>query len=122
MLLSCSSPLSYPAVNRYSSSSMSSQASNDVSNITGQSESSDEVFNMQVCVLQDVCSFIRDKIPKLLLTFISQHLLTGDAENKSDKMVPVFNGSTALMDLKTVQAYRPVLFVRRRKKKKSRAI
>lgn len=48
--LSCSSPLSYPAVNRYSSSSLSSQASNDVSNITGQSESSDEVFNMQVCV------------------------------------------------------------------------
>ncbi|KAK3564766.1 hypothetical protein QTP86_025280 [Hemibagrus guttatus] len=41
------SPLSYPAVNRYSSSSLSSQASNDVSNITGQSESSDEVFNMQ---------------------------------------------------------------------------
>ncbi|MGH0125965.1 UNVERIFIED_CONTAM: hypothetical protein FKN15_078427 [Acipenser sinensis] len=43
-----SSPLSYPAVNRYSSSSLSSQASNEVSNITGQSESSDEVFNMQV--------------------------------------------------------------------------
>lgn len=42
------SPLSYPAVNRYSSSSLSSQASNEVSNITGQSESSDEVFNMQV--------------------------------------------------------------------------
>uniref|UniRef100_A0A3B4AZV2 Dedicator of cytokinesis 4b n=1 Tax=Periophthalmus magnuspinnatus TaxID=409849 RepID=A0A3B4AZV2_9GOBI len=41
------SPLSYPAVNRYSSSSLSSQASNEVSNITGQSESSDEVFNMQ---------------------------------------------------------------------------
>lgn len=40
--------LSYPAVNRYSSSSLSSQASNEVSNITGQSESSDEVFNMQV--------------------------------------------------------------------------
>ncbi|TWW64578.1 Dedicator of cytokinesis protein 4 [Takifugu flavidus] len=40
-------PLSYPAVNRYSSSSLSSQASNEVSNITGQSESSDEVFNMQ---------------------------------------------------------------------------
>lgn len=39
---------SYPAVNRYSSSSLSSQASNEVSNITGQSESSDEVFNMQV--------------------------------------------------------------------------
>ncbi|XP_061618455.1 dedicator of cytokinesis protein 4b isoform X4 [Phyllopteryx taeniolatus] len=39
--------LSYPAVNRYSSSSLSSQASNEVSNITGQSESSDEVFNMQ---------------------------------------------------------------------------
>ncbi|KAJ8411271.1 hypothetical protein AAFF_G00172770 [Aldrovandia affinis] len=38
---------SYPAVNRYSSSSLSSQASNEVSNITGQSESSDEVFNMQ---------------------------------------------------------------------------
>uniref|UniRef100_A0A673H0N0 Dedicator of cytokinesis protein 4-like n=1 Tax=Sinocyclocheilus rhinocerous TaxID=307959 RepID=A0A673H0N0_9TELE len=38
----------YPAVNRYSSSSLSSQASNEVSNITGQSESSDEVFNMQV--------------------------------------------------------------------------
>uniref|UniRef100_A0A3P9JZL3 Dedicator of cytokinesis 4b n=1 Tax=Oryzias latipes TaxID=8090 RepID=A0A3P9JZL3_ORYLA len=37
----------YPAVNRYSSSSLSSQASNEVSNITGQSESSDEVFNMQ---------------------------------------------------------------------------
>ncbi|KAG7254810.1 hypothetical protein CRUP_028395, partial [Coryphaenoides rupestris] len=33
--------------NRYSSSSLSSQASNEVSNITGQSESSDEVFNMQ---------------------------------------------------------------------------
>ncbi|KAI4802937.1 hypothetical protein KUCAC02_006504 [Chaenocephalus aceratus] len=32
----------YPAVNRYSSSSLSSQASNEVSNITGQSESSDE--------------------------------------------------------------------------------
>ncbi|KAJ8245663.1 hypothetical protein GJAV_G00273130 [Gymnothorax javanicus] len=41
------SPLSYPPVNRYSSSSLSSQASNEVSNITGQSESSDEVFNMQ---------------------------------------------------------------------------
>uniref|UniRef100_A0A3B5M6F2 Dedicator of cytokinesis 4b n=1 Tax=Xiphophorus couchianus TaxID=32473 RepID=A0A3B5M6F2_9TELE len=41
------SPCSYPAVNRYSSSSLSSQASNEVSNITGQSESSDEVFNMQ---------------------------------------------------------------------------
>ncbi|XP_026778719.3 dedicator of cytokinesis protein 4b isoform X1 [Pangasianodon hypophthalmus] len=41
------SPLGYPAVNRYSSSSLSSQASNEVSNITGQSESSDEVFNMQ---------------------------------------------------------------------------
>ncbi|XP_029102505.1 dedicator of cytokinesis protein 4b isoform X2 [Scleropages formosus] len=41
------SPLSYPAINRYSSSSLSSQASNEVSNITGQSESSDEVFNMQ---------------------------------------------------------------------------
>uniref|UniRef100_A0A3Q3H1N4 Dedicator of cytokinesis 4b n=1 Tax=Kryptolebias marmoratus TaxID=37003 RepID=A0A3Q3H1N4_KRYMA len=41
------SPSSYPAVNRYSSSSLSSQASNEVSNITGQSESSDEVFNMQ---------------------------------------------------------------------------
>uniref|UniRef100_A0A673YTP0 Dedicator of cytokinesis 4b n=1 Tax=Salmo trutta TaxID=8032 RepID=A0A673YTP0_SALTR len=41
-------PLTYPAVNRYSSSSLSSQASNEVSNITGQSESSDEVFNMQV--------------------------------------------------------------------------
>uniref|UniRef100_A0A452TKZ4 Dedicator of cytokinesis protein 4 n=1 Tax=Ursus maritimus TaxID=29073 RepID=A0A452TKZ4_URSMA len=41
------SPLSYPAVNRYSSSSLSSQASAEVSNITGQSESSDEVFNMQ---------------------------------------------------------------------------
>nr|XP_023666077.1 dedicator of cytokinesis protein 4 isoform X2 [Paramormyrops kingsleyae] len=41
------SPLSYPAGNRYSSSSLSSQASNEVSNITGQSESSDEVFNMQ---------------------------------------------------------------------------
>ncbi|KFP82975.1 Dedicator of cytokinesis protein 4, partial [Acanthisitta chloris] len=40
-------PLSYPAVNRYSSSSLSSQASAEVSNITGQSESSDEVFNMQ---------------------------------------------------------------------------
>ncbi|XP_077565455.1 dedicator of cytokinesis protein 4b isoform X3 [Stigmatopora nigra] len=39
--------LSYPAANRYSSSSLSSQASNEVSNITGQSESSDEVFNMQ---------------------------------------------------------------------------
>lgn len=42
---------SYPAVNRYSSSSLSSQASNEVSNITGQSESSDEVFNMQVGLL-----------------------------------------------------------------------
>ncbi|XP_020495206.1 dedicator of cytokinesis protein 4b isoform X6 [Labrus bergylta] len=41
---------SYPAVNRYSSSSLSSQASNEVSNITGQSESSDEVFNMQLSV------------------------------------------------------------------------
>ncbi|CAL8242245.1 unnamed protein product [Merluccius merluccius] len=41
------SALSYPAANRYSSSSLSSQASNEVSNITGQSESSDEVFNMQ---------------------------------------------------------------------------
>nr|XP_014346036.1 PREDICTED: dedicator of cytokinesis protein 4 [Latimeria chalumnae] len=41
------SPLSYPAVNRYSSSSLSSQASAEVSNITGQSESSDEVFNIQ---------------------------------------------------------------------------
>uniref|UniRef100_A0A8D0GQ39 Dedicator of cytokinesis protein 4 n=1 Tax=Sphenodon punctatus TaxID=8508 RepID=A0A8D0GQ39_SPHPU len=41
------SPLSYPAVNRYSSSSLSSQASAEVSNINGQSESSDEVFNMQ---------------------------------------------------------------------------
>lgn len=41
------SPLSYPAVNRYSSSSLSSQASAEVSNLTGQSESSDEVFNMQ---------------------------------------------------------------------------
>ncbi|XP_074553893.1 dedicator of cytokinesis protein 4b isoform X2 [Halichoeres trimaculatus] len=40
--------VSYPAVNRYSSSSLSSQASNEVSNITGQSESSDEVFNMQL--------------------------------------------------------------------------
>uniref|UniRef100_A0A4W4E9R0 Dedicator of cytokinesis 4b n=1 Tax=Electrophorus electricus TaxID=8005 RepID=A0A4W4E9R0_ELEEL len=37
--------------NRYSSSSLSSQASNEVSNITGQSESSDEVFNMQVSSL-----------------------------------------------------------------------
>lgn len=46
--LSRNSPLSYPAVNRYSSSSLSSQASAEVSNITGQSESSDEVFNMQV--------------------------------------------------------------------------
>uniref|UniRef100_A0A8U8C753 Uncharacterized protein n=1 Tax=Geospiza parvula TaxID=87175 RepID=A0A8U8C753_GEOPR len=45
---SYNSPLSYPAVNRYSSSSLSSQASAEVSNITGQSESSDEVFNMQV--------------------------------------------------------------------------
>lgn len=44
----CLRLLSYPAVNRYSSSSLSSQASNEVSNITGQSESSDEVFNMQV--------------------------------------------------------------------------
>uniref|UniRef100_A0A6I8PCA1 Dedicator of cytokinesis protein 4 n=1 Tax=Ornithorhynchus anatinus TaxID=9258 RepID=A0A6I8PCA1_ORNAN len=44
----CHSPLSYPAVNRYSSSSLSSQASAEVSNLTGQSESSDEVFNMQV--------------------------------------------------------------------------
>ncbi|GCC26659.1 hypothetical protein chiPu_0005077, partial [Chiloscyllium punctatum] len=41
------SPLSYPAFNRYSSSSLSSQASAEVSNITGQSESSDEVFQMQ---------------------------------------------------------------------------
>ncbi|KAG9490200.1 hypothetical protein GDO78_005859 [Eleutherodactylus coqui] len=41
------SPLSYPAVNRYSSSSLSSQASAEVSNLTGQSESSDEVFHMQ---------------------------------------------------------------------------
>ncbi|XP_038636091.1 dedicator of cytokinesis protein 4 isoform X1 [Scyliorhinus canicula] len=41
------SPLSYPAFNRYSSSSLSSQASAEVSNITGQSESSDEVFHMQ---------------------------------------------------------------------------
>ncbi|XP_029471470.1 dedicator of cytokinesis protein 4 isoform X3 [Rhinatrema bivittatum] len=41
------SPLSYPAVNRYSSSSLSSQASAEVSNLTGQSESSDEVFNIQ---------------------------------------------------------------------------
>uniref|UniRef100_A0A8C6K107 Dedicator of cytokinesis protein 4 n=1 Tax=Melopsittacus undulatus TaxID=13146 RepID=A0A8C6K107_MELUD len=47
---SYNSPLSYPAVNRYSSSSLSSQASAEVSNITGQSESSDEVFNMQVHV------------------------------------------------------------------------
>lgn len=46
--------LSYPAVNRYSSSSLSSQASNEVSNITGQSESSDEVFNMQVAVLSAI--------------------------------------------------------------------
>ncbi|XP_035257255.1 dedicator of cytokinesis protein 4-like isoform X1 [Anguilla anguilla] len=46
-VLSRRSPLSYPPVNRYSSSSLSSQASNEVSNITGQSESSDEVFNMQ---------------------------------------------------------------------------
>ncbi|XP_030633164.1 dedicator of cytokinesis protein 4b [Chanos chanos] len=37
------SPLSYPVANRSSSSSLSSQASND---ITGQSESSDEVFNI----------------------------------------------------------------------------
>lgn len=51
MSLSLFSPLSYPAVNRYSSSSLSSQASNEVSNITGQSESSDEVFNMQVVSL-----------------------------------------------------------------------
>uniref|UniRef100_A0A4W3J5Q5 Dedicator of cytokinesis protein 4 n=1 Tax=Callorhinchus milii TaxID=7868 RepID=A0A4W3J5Q5_CALMI len=42
------SPLSYPAINRYSSSSLSSQASAEASNITGQSESSDEVFHMQV--------------------------------------------------------------------------
>ncbi|XP_078272813.1 dedicator of cytokinesis protein 4-like isoform X4 [Rhinoraja longicauda] len=41
------SPLTYPAFNRYSSSSLSSQASAEVSNITGQSESSDEVFHMQ---------------------------------------------------------------------------
>uniref|UniRef100_A0A4W3IW85 Dedicator of cytokinesis protein 4 n=1 Tax=Callorhinchus milii TaxID=7868 RepID=A0A4W3IW85_CALMI len=41
------SPLSYPAINRYSSSSLSSQASAEASNITGQSESSDEVFHMQ---------------------------------------------------------------------------
>ncbi|MGH0122521.1 UNVERIFIED_CONTAM: hypothetical protein FKN15_049335 [Acipenser sinensis] len=47
-VISRRSPLSYPAVNRYSSSSLSSQASNEVSNITGQSESSDEVFNMQI--------------------------------------------------------------------------
>ncbi|KAI1882231.1 hypothetical protein AGOR_G00248560 [Albula goreensis] len=46
-VMSRRSPLSYPAANRYSSSSLSSQASNEVSNITGQSESSDEVFNMQ---------------------------------------------------------------------------
>ncbi|MGH0125600.1 UNVERIFIED_CONTAM: hypothetical protein FKN15_010366 [Acipenser sinensis] len=51
-VLSRRSPLSYPAVNRYSSSSLSSQASNEVSNITGQSESSDEVFNMQGFVFQ----------------------------------------------------------------------
>lgn len=50
------SPLSYPAVNRYSSSSLSSQASAEVSNITGQSESSDEVFNMQVLDQLFVCS------------------------------------------------------------------
>lgn len=43
--------MSYPAVNRYSSSSLSSQASAEVSNITGQSESSDEVFNMQVQII-----------------------------------------------------------------------
>ncbi|KAI1239291.1 hypothetical protein IHE44_0012406 [Lamprotornis superbus] len=43
------SPVHFPngTVNRYSSSSLSSQASAEVSNITGQSESSDEVFNMQ---------------------------------------------------------------------------
>ncbi|KAG9342289.1 hypothetical protein JZ751_016791 [Albula glossodonta] len=49
-VMSRRSPLSYPAANRYSSSSLSSQASNEVSNITGQSESSDEVFNMQVAL------------------------------------------------------------------------
>lgn len=52
----CNSPLSYPAANRYSSSSLSSQASAEVSNITGQSESSDEVFNMQVLYQLFVCS------------------------------------------------------------------
>ncbi|XP_030071824.1 LOW QUALITY PROTEIN: dedicator of cytokinesis protein 4 [Microcaecilia unicolor] len=46
-VISRRSPLSYPAVNRYSSSSLSSQASAEVSNLTGQSESSDEVFNIQ---------------------------------------------------------------------------
>ncbi|XP_048404368.1 dedicator of cytokinesis protein 4 isoform X10 [Stegostoma tigrinum] len=48
------SPLSYPAFNRYSSSSLSSQASAEVSNITGQSESSDEVFQMQQTLTQQI--------------------------------------------------------------------
>lgn len=41
------SPFSYPAGDGYSSFSPSSQASAEVSNIAGQSESSEEVFNMQ---------------------------------------------------------------------------
>uniref|UniRef100_A0A4W4EBC1 Dedicator of cytokinesis 4b n=1 Tax=Electrophorus electricus TaxID=8005 RepID=A0A4W4EBC1_ELEEL len=62
------SPLSYPAANRYSSSSLSSQASNEVSNITGQSESSDEVFNMQVSSLArctDTSTHVRAGSPQL---------------------------------------------------------
>lgn len=54
---------SYPAVNRYSSSSLSSQASNEVSNITGQSESSDEVFNMQVPSLHAVSVSVSVPLP-----------------------------------------------------------
>ncbi|CAJ0955127.1 unnamed protein product [Ranitomeya imitator] len=60
------SPLSYPAVNRYSSSSLSSQASAEVSNLTGQSESSDEVFHMQDygghCALRNL-EYCRNSVP-----------------------------------------------------------
>lgn len=66
------SPLSYPAVNRYSSSSLSSQASAEVSNITGQSESSDEVFNMQV-----LTGFLSGRVYAFSVSVVSVRSLTG---------------------------------------------
>uniref|UniRef100_A0A663N0P7 Dedicator of cytokinesis protein 4 n=1 Tax=Athene cunicularia TaxID=194338 RepID=A0A663N0P7_ATHCN len=73
---SYNSPLSYPAVNRYSSSSLSSQASAEVSNITGQSESSDEVFNMQVQIIVILqTSFLQGYLLLLFNSELSKLLL-----------------------------------------------